>query len=321
MLYLLSTLPERASITVAIAVSISQLFRRRRSFRQNENNRGQYPLFGGGPRHGCRQVMSCGTLILLLLPTAQAGLVLHYTFDTNDGVNTGSAGGGYDAVASGGPSYVAGASPDGSTAVLFDGVDDRFILGNKFSLPQSADWSIAYWVKTNDLSAFGGYAGTPAVPGFGETGVDIWFSAGVDNGVASLNYYDKSANHWVGVSGSEHLADDTFHHLSFVYSNALGELKIFVDGALDVTNAVGVGIIDDSRMGLAEIGASYTPHYASMMADDFRVYDQALTLGEVQTLAMVPEPSTLPVFLCALAGLAFSRRSWRNRPTRSRATA
>ena len=82
--------------------------------------------------------------------------------------------------------------------------------------------------------------------------------------------------------------------------------RVYLDSALDLAGTVGVPTTSSVDQ---TIGSSYTPFYFYQGGmDDLRIYNRALSLPEVQQLALLPEPSSMVLSLGGAATLFFRRR-------------
>lgn len=124
-------------------------------------------------------------------------------------------------------------------------------------------------------------------------------ASGVDgSGFADFNY-----------TGGLNLADDTWHHIAYRGSAALGKVEIFVDG-VQVGEDTSVPATYDGQM---EIGGSTRfSEYADVRLDDVAIWDHALEDNDILALfngaspPSIPEPGSLA--LVALGGLMIARR-------------
>lgn len=111
---------------------------------------------------------------------------------------------------------------------------------------------------------------------------------------------------------------DWFHLVFVVPSGAINcdDALVYIDGDLKSGTASYAGhvVLDtDTGGGILRIGVRGTDGAASFngLLDDVRVYNRALSQDDIETLAAIPEPSTL--FLLASAVIGLSVFGWRAR--------
>jgi hypothetical protein len=204
------------------------------------------------------------------VPTEPAvtGLVAYYSFENN--VQDGS-GNGLDGTVMGEPTFVAGVT---GLALALDGVDDYVDCGNSASFDITEEITLSAWVNTSDSgngehNPFVGKGDhTYAIKHSDANNIQFfiydgeWFTANVE--------VDESFNgDWRFVAGT--------------YDG--NELKIYIDGGLrDVT--AHVGAIETTTDNLA-IGTNSeaSGRFYSGVIDEVRIYNRALSEGEILYLA------------------------------------
>ncbi len=246
-------------------------------------------------------------LLAALAPSAQANLVSHWSFDTADGLVVADSQGNFNGTLSGTTPYVAGHS---GNALSFNSLQGSFVtIGTDNALNWSgAAFSFSLWVKTSSVES-----------------LTFFFSkhnSGSHNGYAgALNQHNLGAFGVANaasfyVSGSDQttitvINDDTWHHLAFTYQAGASQ-SLYVDGVLRATTSTPAGIVENSApllLGGMMLG-SPTSTYTGLL-DEVRMYNHALSAGEVATLSgtAVPEPASSAALAGAtLLGLAATRR-------------
>lgn len=258
--------------------------------------------------------------VLAAANQSQAGLVGHWTLDndTTGLQNLGSDGATSDfAALNTMPTFTASGGFDGGGFATFNGTSQGL-------------WANAAGNAAADIAATGGYPFTfaawvrasgsipPTASGRGSV-------VSISNSASSNQYYSMSVGYpedgdfeavrrngaFVAVDADDTYAtihDGGWHHLAVVFE-ASNSASLYLDGALAATTAVDVAF----PAGINAIGvgnfkrssANGTDLYTGDI-DDARIYDAALSAGEVMNLYLgVPEPSSLAMLACGgLAGLA-----------------
>jgi len=175
------------------------------------------------------------------------------------------------------------AGPDGSTALAFDGVDDRIDFGATLLgdiVGEGRDFSIAFWYKSADPGGTSKY----------------FFRRAATNSEPYLkNYIRSNQLYWsIGLGNSSvylgsatGVLNDQWHH---IVCRRQGEtLSLWVDGTAQETKSdpnyamnLFPGAWDSRAIGIV-YGAGQS-EWAFAMAD-LRAYDRALTDGEIAELS------------------------------------
>ncbi len=236
-------------------------------------------------------------LLAALATSARANLVSHWSFDTADGAIVADSQGNFNGTLSGTTPYVAGIS---GQALSFDRTLGSFVT---ISADNALNWSgsafsFSLWIKTStteQLTFFFSKHESGFHNGYG--GALNQHNSGSFGAANAASFY---------VSGSDQttsavINDDTWHHLAFVYDAGISQ-SIYVDGVNLATTSTPSAITGNSVpliLGGMWLGAP-TSTYTGLL-DEVRLYNHALSAGEVATLAIaIPEPAGF----AALAGLA-----------------
>lgn len=224
-----------------------------------------------------------------LLPSIQAGpsLAAYWKFDEGGTTTAADDTGNGNTGTLSGPVW--GTGKIGAGALSFDGVNDRVSMTNTASITSiSNNFTLAFWVEpraTHQIDAEtttggAGVAGQRYVWG------PNWFNnagggagAGVSVGTNGVSVYEHAANYMP--APLVYQASLTgWTHVAVVYENK--QPKLYVNGALVRTGLTSprtaVGIIP---WGIG--GADYG--YLDGQLDDLRLYNVALTAGEIAALA------------------------------------
>ncbi len=164
-------------------------------------------------------------------------------------------------------------------ALLFDGKGDFINIANESNFDFTNQMTVAAWVKVNS--------------------VNNWWQAIVTKGDSAwrFHHYEQSgrvAFHATGLTtpnmqqhggpaGDSQVTDGQWHHVAAVYGGGKG--YIYVDGQLDdeIDMAGTIGTNNEPVM-IGE-NSQQRGRYFNGMIDEVRVYDYALSAGEVSELA------------------------------------
>ena len=221
-----------------------------------------------------------------------AGLLAHYELDGNA---MDSSGNGNHGAIVGDPQWVA-LGQIGGALEFVDGAGDYVDLGNPPILDQGTnDWTVSAWVKVasmpgNDMIIF-----SKGGDGGGGIRYEMLFRDDNNGDIKILvDDNDKKYDPQTEVNG---LIDDEWHHIVIMRRNGT-DLRVYVDRVEDmgVTNHSESTIPADydlsgTSQGNAHIGANWSfsnqevqKFFGVGLIDDVRVYNRALSVGEVNGL-------------------------------------
>jgi len=212
-----------------------------------------------------------------------AGLVGHYELDGNANDSSGNNNHGTLAVD---PQWVAGHI--GSGALDFDGRHNYVDLGDPTSLQITGNITLAAWIKTDapeddyDVILAKGYTTTP--------------NGGIFLRVFDGNYdtgsWDASGNHWVTVGGAG--ADiGQWVHLAGTYDGS--NWNLYKNGQMIGSAADSVGAVEvNAGWAIGSRGGGTAERLFGGLIDDARIYDRALSYGEIAWLAGRTKPFDKP---------------------------
>jgi hypothetical protein len=244
--------------------------------------------------------------IFVLISSSNATLLAHWTFDENSGTAAAdSSGNGLTANLAGATgSWVPGQAGSG---YQLGGTTSRFEVADSSTLQTTGAVTVAAWIKPLAASNFGVIAGIDQTGG---TPNDMYSlkTTGGDN----LNFQVIGSGTNVNLTGDTlmSLSNDgaDWVHVAGVYDPISGFAGLYVDGvevdsSTDVPTSIqSVGTPFQIGHNAADSGGF--PYLGAV--DDVRVYDEALSEGEVAALAAIPEPSAAALLM--LAGLPLLRR-------------
>jgi hypothetical protein len=242
----------------------------------------------------------CTIAIAALLSTvspAGATLVAHLEFD---GDLLDASGFGNDGTAIGGITFQSGVI---GQAAVFDATGSYVAVAHDASLNLTTGMTLAAWINApnnggNDGIIFKGALNATQ----GAYDLAFGFPTADD---ARININDAAVN----AAATDVISFDVWTHLAATYDGS--DLRLYVDGVqVAVTSFAGSISTENSPLNIGQrflTGAG--PNSFTGLIDDVRIYDNALSAGEVAML--IPEPSTGLLLGAGLAllGLSRSRRS------------
>ncbi len=232
------------------------------------------------------------------VPAAAApGLIAAYGFNEGTGSVTADATGkGHTATLNGATWSAAGKT---GGAVSFNGTSSLVSIADANDLDLTTGMTIEAWVRPTTLSGWR-TVGLKEAPG----GLAYALYAH-DNAPRSAGYVNTGGVD-TAVQGASALPLNAWSHLAVTYDGA--NLRLFVNGAQTATRAV-TGAMRTST-GQLSIGGNvaWGEWFAGQM-DDLRVYNRALTTGELQTdmitpVGGAPPPDTTPPTVSITAPVA-----------------
>jgi len=214
-----------------------------------------------------------------------AGLVLHYEFEGNANDSTGANNG----TALGSPTYGPGRI---GQAINLDGIDDHVAIENfHYASGGHAEVSVCAWIRTSSES-------DQIIASFDRN--EYWRLEinGDGGGPGQIGWGVTTDTGLVGSGSSARVDDGQWHHVAGTFDN--GVLTLYIDGNAEESvsggSTYGSG---NTRFGYIGVGSESTafntdpktPVYLITGAvDDVRIYDRALTHGEVASLAGRTKP-------------------------------
>lgn len=157
------------------------------------------------------------------------------------------------------------------------------------TLQVAGDYSTAVWVKADRSQVSGaGIYGKAGSSRSNHFGLQIAGSSGsglrsspVSNSTSELRVCHGAGSQWSTRIGLDAIAG-RWHHLAITYSADDEAVKSYLDGELVATGRLGTPA---SGLGHLNIGANASQTAFKGHLDDMRIYDRALTAGEVARLA------------------------------------
>ena len=244
----------------------------------------------------------------LLLPSLASGdLVDYYKFEGNGTDSQGGDANGTPGASVGAGNWAAGydgqaffnvANIEGGNDTLQNANAINVLKADAFA-PGSGSFSISLWVKHSNTGDTDW--GDGILDSLTDEGYLLNFQT---EGTLRFKIRD-SAEGDMTLEQTTPLTDTTgWHHYAAVMNRATNTATIYFDGAADGSaNYTLTGTTNPGEN--LHIGFNYLERLDGGI-DELQLYDHALSLSEVQTLANVPEPATMS--LLAFGGVAMLRR-------------
>jgi len=219
----------------------------------------------------------CFVLVLSIAGNSSADLVLHWPLD-GDAIDL--SGNGYDGTVGGTANWVAGQI---DLALDFDGtstyidLDDQVVEGT---------FTLAMWLKPRDLPYSDGFYAVMHTDAWGAGSVHLHLRA-------NTSLLNADINSGPGVTSTTVLQEDEWYHCVITITNEGGNASnLYIDGVLEDTDTGGTGT---PYLGPLNFGAwNNSDRYYHGLMDDIRIYNYALSYGEVGWLAGRTEPFDKP---------------------------
>ena len=201
------------------------------------------------------------------------GLVAHYEFD---GDADDSSGNGNDGEEFGGVSYTDGVI---GRAASFDGVDDFIELNEAMS---SEYLGLSVWFNTDSTKTGQDYALQIIRLRYYGYGIKL---NSPDVGMLSVNVALSASENLLFESDSTSFNDGNWYHLVVNYSDV--GLRIYIDNNLihthSTTNSQPIYHNPDGGYSIGKDGNHWTDYFEGSI-DDFRIYNRALSVAEIEAL-------------------------------------
>ena len=214
-------------------------------------------------------------------PAGSGSLVGHWKLDEGSGTTAAdSSGNGATGALVNSPAWATGAV---GGALSFNGTTQRVSIPNQSSwTTPSSTYTVAFWVKVNKIKD---YAGAVAVGNWGTRALEIMTTGNQWN--ARINTVGGPHGWGCDVASSTlgylTTVDNTFHHVALVLDAAASRCTLYSDGVPVGTDEYVDGTTSFGTQNL-NIGGFADANRLESVIDDVRLYNRALTQGEVQTL-------------------------------------
>jgi len=253
-------------------------------------------------------------MVLALGSAAQAALVAHWEFEGTGQTVADSSGNGNDAVLgatsspeTSDPARVAGKFGNGLSFTAADN-DRVYDATPSPDLGAYTGLSFTVWVKldgTNVLTKNNGWdtvftcmlPGGTNYEGYGMYG-DRWAIGKVGSGW------------WIVNAGGSTITDSDWHLLAAIYDDAADTWTSYVD-AVQHNQTTGVTSIDVVwansylQMGLDN---RYNSNPFDAPIDDLRIYNETLSVSDLEDMMVIPEPATMSLLALGAIGIIVRRK-------------
>ena len=207
---------------------------------------------------------------------AETGLIAHWKLNESSGSTAvDSSGSGYNGIIAGASWNPAGGILGG--ALQFDG-DNDYVWSSYQGITGSNPRTCAAWIKTDQPSA--------EIMTWGHRDIDtgrwvVWLD---ETGVLRV---DAGGGY---IFGTTVLTDDLWHHIAVTSDGSTTDnIVLYVDGQIETTGEVVSQSINTQASATTKLGVFQLPllggSYFSGLIDDARIYDRALSLQEIWSIA------------------------------------
>lgn len=215
----------------------------------------------------------------------ESGLMAYYNFDEVTGSTQATLTDIFDnndGTLNGDPTWVDSDAPLSKivapgNAMSFDGVDDYVEMSGYTGITGTNARTMEAWIKTTDTEAPIVSWGTDAV---GEKWI---FRVQDGNGTAGAIRVEVNSGYIVG---STVVSDGEWHHVAATFeddgSPNVADIKLYVDGVLETTSAVGALTIDTAIGNNVKIGVDHHNRYFNGQMDEVRIWNVARSEAEIQ---------------------------------------
>ena len=199
-------------------------------------------------------------------PPSNLSAIAHWKLDETSGATAVDSAGGHDGVLSNGPLWDTSGQIDG--ALDFDGFDDRVVVSHDPALSITDELTMMAWV--NARSTFATYR----ILSKEQTGQNDGYWMAISGGTVFVSIGGQF--YWYDLFASP----NQWYHIVVTYSDALGEVAIYVDGSLVTTDIASFPL--NANTADVIIGGNWEGNKQwDGLLDDVRIYNYALSATEI----------------------------------------
>ena len=166
---------------------------------------------------------------------------------------------------------------DNVYSMEFDGVSDYITAGNPTELQITGNLSLSAWVKTSTTST--GFVISKDDGGNRNYALVVV----MDGGTLRARFFIVKSNTLVNVTSTTiNVGDNNFHNIVGVNDGT--DLKIYVDGNLEATNAGAGGTIDNDTVNLDIGRRSDNAQFFDGNIDEVAIFDYALDSDQIDEI-------------------------------------
>lgn len=183
-----------------------------------------------------------------------------------------------------------------ASASLNVGAGNGFTVGMWIN---PATYNLQDLIEWNNGGGFIGVHMTLNVPNSGGGEGSLW-----------ANLVDSSGGDHQLSSTTGLISTNAFQHVALSYDKLSGQAKLYINGSVVASSALGTFTLEtsaDAYFGIRPSGPFTGIWYGGSM-DEVTLYNRALSDSEVVTLASVPEPTSATLLICGTLCLLGRRR-------------
>lgn len=176
-----------------------------------------------------------------------------------------------------GATYVAGRN---GQALSFDGINDSVDVANPNTFNfGTANFSIAAWIKRSNVDKKGWILNK----------CGNWSSACKEFFIEGNDKLAFGSFETTQLESNASINDTNWHHVAVTFNDSTNLVSLYVDGVFDKSSTQ--ALIADNASHVVKMGAmNGQADFYSGLLDDVHVYNHALSLAEIQTLAQATPP-------------------------------
>ena len=247
-------------------------------------------------------VMAAGLLLLSASVAASAAdpnLVSWWKFNETSGTVASDSAGSNNGQLVNGPVWTTGHN---GGALSFDGYNDYVQVANNASLNITNAITVSAWIN-RDVMGVRGDVVSKITPSYPYGAFQLYVGAANEVGFAL-----DIDGFWNGAVGGA-IDAGNWHQLTGTYDGT--QIALYIDGKL-VVSEIDPGTIgvDNQNLYIGRATPGFeTGYFFDGSIDDVRIYNRALSSGEVQQLYNIPEPATIALFCLGIAALRNRRKN------------